>query len=41
MVEVARNLMISGVDCGVIPGTGSKPTLLKFGAERLCTLFGL
>jgi hypothetical protein len=41
MVEVTRNLMMAGVDYGVIPGTGSKPTLLKPGAERLCTLFGL
>jgi hypothetical protein len=41
MVEVTRNLMVAGVDYGVIPGTGSKPTLLKPGAERLCTLFGL
>jgi hypothetical protein len=40
MTEVARNLMVSGVDYGVIPGT-TKPTLLKPGAERLCTLFGL
>jgi hypothetical protein len=41
LVEVARSLMTQGVDYGVIPGTGSKPTLLKPGAERLCTLFGL
>jgi hypothetical protein len=41
MVEVTRKLMVAGVDYGVIPGTGSKPTLLKPGAERLCTLFGL
>jgi len=40
MTEVARKLMVSGVDFGVIPGT-TKPTLLKPGAERLCTLFGL
>jgi hypothetical protein len=30
-----------GVDFGKIPGTGDKPTLLKPGAEKLCTLFGL
>jgi ssDNA-binding Zn-finger/Zn-ribbon topoisomerase 1 len=29
------------VDYGVIPGTGDKLTLLKPGAEKLCTLFGL
>ena len=32
--------MREGVDYGVIPGT-DKPTLLKPGAEKLCTLFGL
>src|SRR5215831_9593868 len=40
IVEVTKNLMTEGVDFGTIPG-GSKPTLLKPGAERLCTLFGL
>lgn len=29
----------NGLDCGTIPGT-SKPTLLKPGAEKLCTAFG-
>jgi hypothetical protein len=41
MTQVAQQLMLAGIDYGVIPGTGSKPTLLKPGAERLCTLFGL
>jgi hypothetical protein len=41
MSDVAKSLMTENVDYGVIPGTGSKPTLLKPGAERLCTLFGL
>ncbi len=41
MTEIARSLMVDGVDYGVIPGTSTKPTLLKPGAERLCTLFGL
>src|SRR6516162_3362693 len=41
IIEVTKNLMVEGVDYGTIPGTGSKPTLLKPGAERLCTLFGL
>jgi hypothetical protein len=41
IVEVTKNLMTEGVDYGVIPGTNSKPVLLKPGAERLCTLFGL
>lgn len=29
------------IDFGVIPGTGNKPVLLKPGAERLCSAFGL
>lgn len=33
--------MIKGTDYGVVPGTNSKPTLLKPGAEKLCRLFGL
>jgi hypothetical protein len=35
-----QNILRSGVDFGVIPGS-SKPTLLKPGAERLCSAFGL
>jgi alpha-D-ribose 1-methylphosphonate 5-triphosphate synthase subunit PhnG len=51
MVEVAKALMVEGLDYGVIPGTGGggrdgepnnkKNVLLKPGAEKLCTLFGL
>jgi hypothetical protein len=37
--ELTRRAMIPNVDYGVIPGTGSKPTLLKAGAEKLCLLF--
>lgn len=33
--------MVRGTDYGVIPGTNTKPTLLKPGAEKLCRLFGL
>lgn len=40
MVEFVKTVMRSGVDYGVIPGT-DKPTLLKPGSEKLCTLFGL
>jgi hypothetical protein len=40
LVEFVQRVMKSGVDFGVIPGT-QKPTLLKPGAEKLCTLFGL
>lgn len=41
MGQVASRLMREGVDYGAIPGAGAKPTLLKPGAERLITLFGL
>ena len=41
LVEYTKNLMTEGKDFGVIPGTGKKPTLLKPGAEKLCSLFGL
>lgn len=41
--EVAKLIVEAleeGVDFGVVPGTGDKPTLLKPGAERLCLAFG-
>lgn len=41
LVEFTRAVMKEGKDFGVIPGTGNKPTLLKPGAEKLCSLFGL
>ena len=41
VVEYTKKLMTDGKDYGVIPGTGKKPTLLKPGAEKLCSLFGL
>jgi hypothetical protein len=41
LVEFVTQMMQSGKDYGVIPGTNAKPTLLKPGAEKLCTLFGL
>jgi len=37
---VKQNLR-DGVDFQVIPGTGTKPSLVKPGAEKLCALFGL
>ncbi len=40
VVEFVRTVMREGIDYGRIPGT-DKPTLLKPGAEKLCTLFGL
>jgi hypothetical protein len=39
--KVMAEEMVEGVDYGVIPGTGSKPTLLKPGAEKLGVLFQL
>jgi hypothetical protein len=38
--EMRRDVLVKDVDYGIIPGT-TKPTLLKPGAERLCTAFGL
>lgn len=40
IVDATQALMREGIDFGTIPGT-PKPTLLKPGAEKLCTLFGL
>lgn len=41
IVEFVKAAMQRDTDFGVIPGTGTKPTLLKPGAEKLLTLFGL
>lgn len=41
VVEFTKRVMKKDKDYGVIPGTGNKPTLLKPGAEKLCSLFGL
>jgi len=40
VVEFTRTVMKPDKDYGIIPGTGAKPTLLKPGAEKLCSLFG-
>lgn len=40
LVEFVKTVMKRDVDFGVIPGT-NKPTLLKPGAEKLCSLFNL
>ncbi len=40
LVEFTRRIMQDGVDYGAVPGT-DKPTLLKPGAEKLCTFFHL
>lgn len=39
--RIQRELMTPEEDFGVIPGTNSKPTLLKPGAEKLCEVYGL
>lgn len=41
LVAFVKAQMVENVDFGVIPGTGSKPVLLKAGAEKLCRLFSL
>lgn len=41
MVKFVEAAMKKDTDFGIIPGTGSKPTLYKPGAEKLCTLFAL
>lgn len=39
--EVVNQTLKKGKDYGEIPGTGSKPTLLKAGAEKIFMLMGL
>jgi len=41
MGQFVNSIMKEGIDYGLIPGTGDKKTLLKPGAEKLTTLFGL
>jgi hypothetical protein len=41
LATFTKEIMREGIDYGVIPGTGDKPTLLKPGAEKLTTFFGL
>lgn len=38
--EFVKNVMVDGIDYGKVPGV-DKPSLLKPGAEKLTTLFGL
>lgn|SRR5437667_5425392 len=40
-IEYMKRVLKENVHYGVIPGTGSKPTLLKPGAEALCADMGL
>jgi hypothetical protein len=41
LVQFTKSLMKQDVDYGIIPGTRGKATLLKAGAEKLSTFFGL
>lgn len=41
IMECMGKAMTKGIDYGTIPGCGDKPTLLKPGAEKIATLFGL
>lgn len=41
IVQFVQQIMVQDQDFGVIPGTGTKPVLLKPGAEKLCNFFGL
>jgi len=41
IVQFVARIMVKDQDFGVIPGTSSKPVLLKPGAEKLCNFFGL
>ena len=39
--DLMKDLMKNGEHYGIIPGTGTKPSLLKAGAEKLCFVFRL
>lgn len=41
VLDFTAKMMVAKVDYGVVPGTNDKPTLLKPGAEKLASLFGL
>jgi hypothetical protein len=41
LLTFVRNHMVKDLDYGVIPGTNSKPNLLKSGAEKLLRIFNL
>lgn len=40
LVQFTQQIMVDGLDYGKIPGS-TKPSLMKAGAEKLCTFFGL
>lgn len=39
--QFVKDVLRDGVDYQIIPGTGTKPSLVKPGAEKLASLFGL
>jgi len=39
--DFVKQVMVPGEDYGAIPGTSTKPVLLKPGAEKLCEIYGL
>lgn len=39
--DIIKNELIYGVDYGIIPKTGDKPTLYKSGAEKIALLYGI
>ena len=41
IIKFVKQIMVQDQDFGVIPGTSTKPVLLKPGAEKLCNFFGL
>lgn len=41
IVQFVQSIMVEGTDFGTIPGTNDKNVLLKPGAEKLTTFFGL
>jgi len=41
MLDIMRKTMKENTDWGKIPGCGNKPTLLKAGAEKIASVFGL
>ena len=41
LAEFVRSHMVEGEDYGMVPGTNTKPTLFKAGAEKLNAIFGL
>lgn len=41
VAKVIKDNLVNGVDYGIIPNTGDKPTLFKAGAQKIARVFGL